>query len=300
MRSWGFDYESLRQVKPDIIMLSSSLMGQSGPLAEFAGFGNLAAAISGFYSLAGWPGRAPAGPFGAYTDTVAPRFTAAAILAALEYRRRTGQGQYIDQSQAEAALHFLAPALLDYTVNRRVQTQVGNRDLQMVPHGVYAAAGDDRWVAIAVGTPAQWEALCDVMQQPELIDDPRFATASLRRAHQDELEAIIVGWTDERDAAEVESLLQAHGVPASALQTMYDLYRDPQLAHRGHFVELAHPIHGTTTVEGSRFKLSRTPSRIERAGPTLGRDNHYVLETILGYSAERIAESKPWGCYSSR
>lgn len=295
MRSWGFDYESLRQVKPDIIMLSSSLMGQSGPLARFAGFGNLAAAISGFYSITGWPGRAPAGPFGAYTDTVAPRFTAAAILAALEYRRRTGQGQYIDQSQAEAALHFLAPALLDYTVNRRVQTQVGNRDLHMAPHGVYPAAGEDRWVAIAVGTPAQWEALCEVMQRPELIDDPRFATASLRRAHPDDLDTIIAAWTQERDAYEIETRLQAHRVPASTLQTMYDLYRDPQLAHRGHFVDLAHPIHGTTTVEGSRFKLSRTPSRIERSAPTLGRDNRYVLETILGYSPERIAELEALG-----
>jgi len=295
MRAWGFDYESLRQVKPDIIMLSSSLMGQSGPLAQFAGFGNLAAAISGFYSLTGWPGRAPAGPFGAYTDTVAPRFTAAAILAALEYRRRTGQGQYIDQSQAETALHFLAPALLNYTVNRRVQSQLGNRDLLMAPHGVYAAAGEDRWVAIAVTTPAQWEALCEAMQHPELIDDPRFATAALRRTHQNELEAIIVAWTHTRDANEIETLLQAHGVPASALQTMYDLYRDPQLAHRGHFVELTHPIHGTTTVEGSRFTLSRTPARIDRAGPTLGRDNRYVLETILGYSAERIAELEAQG-----
>jgi benzylsuccinate CoA-transferase BbsF subunit len=298
MRSWGFDYGSLRQVKPDIIMLSTSLMGQSGPLAQFAGFGNLAAAISGFYSITGWSGRAPAGPFGAYTDTVAPRFTAAAILAALEYRRRTGQGQYIDQSQAEAALHFLAPTLLDYTVNRRVQTRVGNRDLHMVPHGVYAAAGEDRWVAIAVGTHEQWQAFCDVIQQPDLVDDERFATSARRRTHQQELDAIITAWTRDRDAHEIEARLQARGVPASAVQTMYDLYRDPQLAYRGHFVELEHPLHGTTTVEGSRFKLSRTPARIERAGPTLGRDNRYVLETILGYRPERIAELEALGVLS--
>jgi benzylsuccinate CoA-transferase BbsF subunit len=270
-------------------------MGQSGPLAQFAGFGNLAAAISGFYSVTGWPGRAPAGPFGAYTDTVAPRFTATAILAALEYRRRTGQGQYIDQSQAEAALHFLTPTLLDYTVNRRVQTQVGNRDLHMAPHGVYAAAGADRWVAIAVGTHEQWQALCDVIQQPDLVADKRFATSARRRAQQQDLDAIIAAWTRDRDAHEIETRLQARGVPANAVQTMYDLYRDPQLAHRGHFVELEHPMHGTTTVEGSRFKLSRTPARIERAGPTLGRDNRYVLETILGYRPERIAEIEAMG-----
>jgi benzylsuccinate CoA-transferase BbsF subunit len=289
MHKWGLDYESLRQVKPDIIMLSTSLMGQSGPLAQFAGFGNLAAAITGFYSITGWPDRPPAGPFGAYTDTVSPRFTAVAILAALEYRRRTGQGQYIDQSQAEAALHFLGPALLDYTVNHRVQGQIGNRDRHLAPHGVYPAAGEDRWVAIAVSTSAQWTALCSVMQRPDLAEDARFATSSARLAQQDELDAIIAAWTRQRDAHELEALLQAQGITASAVQTMYDLYRDPQLAHRGHFVELAHPLHGLTTVEGSRFQLARTPARIEQAGPTLGRDNRYVLETILGYSPERIA-----------
>src|SRR5713101_665781 len=143
MRGWGFDYESLRKVNPKIIMLSSCLMGQTGPLAKIAGFGNLAAAISGFANLTGWPDRPPAGPFGAYTDYVSPRFTAMAILAALDHRRRTGQGQYIDQSQGEAALHFLGPALLDYTANDRVQKARGNRDPQIAPHGVYPAAGTD-------------------------------------------------------------------------------------------------------------------------------------------------------------
>ena len=119
MRAWGFDYESLRKVNPRLIMLSSCLMGQTGPLAKIAGFGNMAAAISGFHNLTGWPDRAPSGVFGAYTDYVAPRFTAMAILAALDHRRRTGEGQYIDQSQAECAIHFLGPAILDYTVNGR-------------------------------------------------------------------------------------------------------------------------------------------------------------------------------------
>ncbi len=120
MRAWGFDYESLRKVNPAVIMLSSCLMGQTGPLAKIAGFGNMAAAIAGFTNLTGWPDRPPCGVFGAYTDYVAPRFTAIAILAALDHRRRTGEGQYIDQSQAECAIHFLGPAILDYTVNGRV------------------------------------------------------------------------------------------------------------------------------------------------------------------------------------
>jgi crotonobetainyl-CoA:carnitine CoA-transferase CaiB-like acyl-CoA transferase len=295
MRAWSLDYEALCKVKPDIIMVSSCLMGQSGPMAKYAGFGNLAAAISGFYNLTGWPDRPPAGPFMAYTDAVAPRFTAAAILAALEFRRRTGEGQYIDQSQAESSLHFLAAALLDYTVNRRVQTRNGNRDAQMAPHGVYPTAGDDCWVAIGIATTEQWEAFCDIMQRPELIEDERFATRLARLAHQDELDALVADWTQSRDAATLETLLQQQGVPAHAVLPMDALYDDAQLAHRHHLVELEHPLHGTTVVEGSRFHLSRTPARIQHAAPTLGRHSRYVLETILGYPHARIAELEALG-----
>ncbi len=290
MGAWGLDYESLRKVKPDLIMLSTCLMGQSGPLAKFAGFGNLAAAISGFFNLTGWPDRPPAGPFGAYTDYIAPWFNASAILAALAYRRRTGQGQHIDLSQAEAALHFLGPTLLDYTVNNRARGPAGNRDLDMAPHGVYPATGEDRWIAIAVKNDEQWQALCAVMGQLELLRDSRFATLAARLAHQDDLDAIVAGWTKGLDAQEAEVLLQAQGVPASVIRTMHQLYEDPQLTHRGHFVQLEHPTHETTTVEGSRFKLSRTPAKVDGSAPTLGRDNHHVLEKILGYSEERITK----------
>lgn len=290
MRAWGLDYASVRKVKPEIIMLSTCLMGQSGPLSSFAGFGSLASAISGFHNLTGWPDRAPAGPFGAYTDTIAPRFTVAAVLAALEYRRRTGKGQYIDQSQSEASLHFLAPALLDYAANGRVQDRAGNRDALLAPHGVYPAAGEQRWVAIAVANDEQWRALCEVMDHPELADDARFATCSDRRQRQDELDGLLAAWTAPRDAHETESLLQARGVPASAVENSRDLYEDTQLRHRGLLVEVEHEVHGTIPVEGSRFALSRTPARIDRAAPTFGRDNQYVLQEILGYGPERIAE----------
>ena len=290
MRGWGLEYESLRKVKPDLIMLSSCLMGQSGPLAMFAGYGNLSAAICGFYHITGWPDRPPAGPFLAYTDTVSPRFTIAAILAALDHKRRTGEGQYIDQSQAESALHFLTPALLDYTINGRLQDRSGNRDAQMAPHGVFPSAGDDCWVAIAVRDDHDWKELCGVIGQAGLAENDRFATAEGRLARQEELDEIVAEWTKGRSAEESEATLQARHIPAHVVQNSTELFADPQLQHRGHFVKVPHQMLGTTTVEGSRFRLSRTPARIERSGPTFGQHSQWVLETLLGYDSERIAD----------
>ncbi len=290
MKAWGFDYESLRHIKPDIIMLSTCLMGQTGPRANFAGFGNLAAAISGFFHPTGWPDRPPAGPFGAYTDYIAPWYNATAIMAALTHKHHTGEGQHIDLSQAEAALQFLGPALLDYTANGRIEGPAGNSDQNFAPHGVYPARGQDRWIAIGVKNDQQWQSLCMVIGRPELTTDVRFATRTARLAGQDELDSLIVDWTAQHDMFEAETILQNHNVPASALRSIRELYNDPQLRQRQHFVELSHPKHGTTTVEGSRFKFSRTPARVEGAAPTLGRENSYVLETILGYDQKRITE----------
>jgi len=290
MRAWGLDYPAIRKIKPDIIMLSTCLMGQTGPLASFAGFGNLAAAISGFHNLTGWPDRPPAGPFGAYTDYISPRFTAIAILAALEYRRRTGKGQYIDQSQAEASLHFLSPALLDYSVNGRTQFRAGNSDPEFAPHGIYPAKGEDRWVAIVCRSDDDFRALCDMMKSPELVHDTRFKTSADRRKNASDLDEIVSNWSRQLEPREVERLAQERSIPAHAVQNSTEYYTDPQIAHRGHFVELPHPVYGKTIVEGARTKLSRTPAQVCRAAPTLGQDNQYVLEKILGYSEEQIAE----------
>jgi benzylsuccinate CoA-transferase BbsF subunit len=290
MRAWALDYPAIRKVKPDIIMLSSCLMGQTGPLASFAGFGNLAAAISGFHNLTGWADRAPAGPFGAYTDYVSPRFTAIAILAALEYRRRTGKGQYIDQSQAEASLHFLGPALLDYSANGRVQIRAGNSDRDFAPHGIYPSKGEDRWVAIVCRTDNDFNALCDLMKRPELARDTRFKTLSDRHKNAAALDEVVSSWSRELDPREAERLAQARGIAAHAVQNSAEFHTDTQVAHRGHFVQLPHPVYGKTIVEGARAKLSRTPAQARRAAPTLGQDNQHVLEKILGYSEEQIAE----------
>jgi benzylsuccinate CoA-transferase BbsF subunit len=290
MRKWQLDYDSLCKVRPDIIMLSTCLFGQTGPLRQIAGFGNMAAAIAGFSNLAGWPDRPATGVFGAYTDYIAPRYTAIAILAALEHRRRTGQGQYIDQSQAESAIHFLTPAILEYSVNHREPQRAGNFDRDMAPHGIYPAAGDDQWVAIVCRNDAEWRSLCKVINSIELCNDSRFATMQVRISNHTALDDIIGRWTASRAATEVEELLQAHGVPAYQVQNSSEAWQDSQFNHRGHFVELEHQTLGRITVEGPRAQLSRAPGRVSRAAPSLGRDNQYVLEKILGYDLDRISE----------
>ena len=290
MAKWGLDYESLRRVRPGLIMVSSSLMGQDGPMADYAGWGFMGAAMAGFHGLAGWPDRAPSGPFHSYTDYVVPRITAIALLAALDYRRETGRGQYIDFSQIEAAMHFLTPALLDYSVNGHAQTRVGNRDLNFAPHGVYPCAGNDQWIAVVCENEAQWQALCGVLQLRELEHDSRFISAAERLAHAEELDRIVARWTSTMERYHAESLLQAAGVPASAVQNSPELSRDPQLAHRGHFVEIPHPVHGTTVVESTAINLSLTPGTVSRAAPTQGGDTHQILKDILGYSEGQITE----------
>ncbi len=290
MRAWGLDYESLRQVKPEIIMLSSCLMGQTGPTSKFVGFGNMAAAVSGFYNLCGWADRPPSGPFAAYTDYIAPRFGAVSVLAALDYRRRTGKGQYIDQSQSESALHFLTPAFLDYAANARMEQGRGNDDINDAPHGVYPALGDDRWIAVACRTDAHWCALCHVMNRDDLARHEDFATITARQLNSSRLDQIIGEWTRRLTAIDAEVLLQGSGIPAGALQDSKDVSDDPQLASRGYLTELKHPIYGRTVVEGSRFLLSRTPAEITGPAPTIGGDSQYVLQSILGYDDERITE----------
>jgi crotonobetainyl-CoA:carnitine CoA-transferase CaiB-like acyl-CoA transferase len=283
---YGLGWETLREVKPDLVMISSCLLGQSGPWRDLTGFGNLAAAVTGFQQLACWPGSPPAGPYAAYTDFIGVRYNALAILAALEYRNRTGQGQYIDMAQGEAALHFLAPAFLDYAAHRRVPGPSGNSDRELHPHGTFACAGEDAWVAIAVRDERDFAALCEVIGRADLV---------ARRAEREMIDEAVSAWTRERTPGEVEAALQARGVPAHAVVDMPGLFACPQLQHRGHFVEIPHEIFGTTTIESTRLRLSRSRPRVPESSLSFGRDNRAVLESILGYSPERIADLEARG-----
>ena len=287
MKGWDFGYEQLRELNPGVIMLSSCLFGQTGPLAMFAGYGNLAAAITGFYNSTGWPDRPPTGPYAAYTDYVAPQFQLATLLAALDHRRRTGEGQYVDFSQAEAALHLLAPVIAESSAGGEVAGCAGNADPDLAPHGVYPCAGDDRWVAIACQDDEAWKALAGALGRPELAElerrGPPGPGGRARRGHRG---------VDHRarTPGDVERCLQGLGVAAHQVQNATELSHDPQVEHQGYWVTVDHPLHGPTVVEGTRFALSRTPARIERSAPTLGQHISEVLLDLLGYDGDRLAQ----------
>ena len=289
MERLGLGYEDLKKVNPEIIMLSSCMQDQTGPFADHPGFGFHMAALAGFYQITGWPDREP--PYlGPYTDFIAPHFNLAAILAALDYRKRTGQGQYIDVSQYENGVHFLSPLILDCQINARIADRMGNRNDHAVPHDAFRCQGEDRWCAIAVFTSEEWEDFCQVIGNPAWTKKPEFTTLAGRKKHEDELNGRIEEWTLQHTAEEVMCMMQAAGVAAGVLQTGEDLLEnDPQLKHRNFFRELDHPEVGKHHVPGPPFKLSETPFELKRA-PLVGEHNEYVLKEILGMSDEDMSE----------
>ena len=287
----GIGYEKARALNPSIIMVSTCLMGQTGPAASFAGFGFHAGSIAGFYEVTGWPDLPPDGPWIAYTDTIAPRFLAATVMAALDHRRRTGEGQYIDGSQLEMSLHFLAPQTIDFRVSGRTVSRQGNRSATAAPHGAYPCQGDDQWCAIAVENDDQWEALRRALGDPDWAQDSRFQTGQGRLAHQDEIDRNLDQWTSSRPPKEVMDLLQLEGVPAGVVQRSSDLLQDPQLAHRGFFRYMDHPEMGNIPYTGHQFRIGGYDSGPRSPAPMMGQHNEMVLREILGMSDEEVTEA---------
>jgi benzylsuccinate CoA-transferase BbsF subunit len=297
MNSLGLGYDDLKKMKPEIIMISLSSKGQTGPQSRLPAVGLHLAALSGFINLTGWPDRDPALLYGAYTDSIAGRYGVAAVMAALAQRQRTGKGQYIDLAQSEAGLQFLIPPLLDYAANGRVLSRDGNRHPVAAPHGAYRCQGEDRWCAIAVFKEEEWPALCRVMGHPAWTGDPRFATLAERKKNEDELNGLVEQWTVNRTAEEVMTLLQKAGVSAGILEKAEDLHRDPQLAARHHFWTLRHEEIGDSTYDGMGSILSETPAELYKAAPVLGQDNLEVYTQILGLSEEEFIDLMQQGVF---
>jgi crotonobetainyl-CoA:carnitine CoA-transferase CaiB-like acyl-CoA transferase len=290
MARWGLDFETLRSANPSLVMLSTSLMGQTGPHSALAGFGNLGASLSGFQHVVGWPDRPPIGPFGPYTDFVGPRFSLTTLLAALEHRRLTGEGCWIDVAQVEAGVFFQSAEVAACLGDGQVAQRLGNADLEHAPHGVYPCRerdGRERWVALAVRDDVDWTRLVQALGLP---DEPLWASADGRRDDRTRLDDLLAQATAPLTAEDVERRLQTVGVPAHVVSSSRDWVQDVQLAHRGHVLRLPHPLHGEAVVEAPRCLLSETPGVVTAPAPVYGQHTQQVLTEMLGYSAERIQQ----------
>jgi benzylsuccinate CoA-transferase BbsF subunit len=281
MDRMGLGYQDLQEVKPDLIMLSSCMYGQTGRLRSMPGYGVPLTAISGLTHLCGWPDRPPTGPYGSYTDYLVPRFNLLAIVSALDYRRRTGQGMYIDAAQLEASVQFVAPALLQFSANGRAMGREGNKDPDAAPHGVYRCRGEDRWCAITVLTDAQWRGFCQALADQDWTGRPEFATLDGRQAHENELDALVEAWTSRREAGKVMETLQRHGVPAGVANNGRDLGENPQFIHDQYYTRLDHPEMGQVDYAAHSIDFSRSPQVVRRS-PCLGEHTEYVCRRIIG------------------
>ena len=284
----GLGYAALSEVRSDLIYLSSSSCGQTGPDREHVGYAPHFAAQAGLSFVTGyedWPPSVLAGAFDLRSATTA----AFAILAALLYRQRTGEGQYIDLASQETIAIINADALMDYVMNGRIRTRQGNKHDTMAPHNCYRCRGDDNWISIAVANGQEWGALCNAMGKPELAEDERFSSAEARWRHQDQLDQVISDWARNQDYYELMHELQKLGVAATPSLSSKALFNDPHLAARKIFTQVEHPELGKDWVVAPPWRLSETPASIRRQSPLLGEHNHEVFERRLGMSREEIA-----------
>jgi len=303
MDKWGLGYEQMRELNDDIIYVQQSGMGSYGTYGRFRTVGPVAAAFAGMSEMSGLPEPfAPAGWGYSFLDWIGAYGFAQAVLSGLLHRELTGRGQHIDSSQVEAGIALIGPTLLDWQVNGREFTRAGNVSpyLQAGPHGLYPARGDDRWIALAVFTQEEWEALAEFAEHPEWIDDPRFASSALRATHRRELDALIGAWTVTHDRFELMHRLQAAGLRAGAVQTAEDRYdSDPQLAHLNWLTELEGTKIGRWPVYESPVRMSATPpyagGRTNRGAPGYGEDNDKILSEVLGFSEKEIRKLRTEG-----
>jgi benzylsuccinate CoA-transferase BbsF subunit len=298
MDKMGFGYDVLKKIKPDVIMISLSGYGDTGPYRDYIAYGPAQVPLSGLSALTGYKGWPPMHSGFSYADPNAGVHGAFAILAALIHRRKTGEGQYIDMSQWECAMALLPEGILDYTFNGREPERIGNADPLMAPHGIFKCLDRpeqilgvtiDQFVAIACANDEEWGRLAAVMGEPMRASEPKFATLAARKNNEDELEALITAWTSTRRAAEVAETLQQAGIAAAVVaDNKYLAEEDPHLRARDYWVELEHPEVGAKQHAGVPWKLSRTPTVVRAPAPQIGQHTDQILRELLGYSAEEI------------
>ena len=307
LAKWDMGYEKLREINPQIVAAYQPMQGVEGPHRDFLGFGAVLTPISGLSHLSGNPERLPFGVGTNYPDyALNPGHTVVAIVAALRNRERTGQGQMVELAQIESVASTLGPALLDYSVNGRVQTRDGNRSSWMAPHGVYRCLDEarshppepgqnpetrERWIALAVRNDAEWSALCEVAGAASVAVDDRFDTILGRLEHEAVLDAALGEWTASQSASDLEATLQAAGVPAALVRDAEDMMdHDAHLAERGYYAYLDHPETGRSAYDGPVVKLSETPGELAAPAPLLGEHTFHVATEILGYSEDEVGE----------
>ncbi len=295
MERMGLGWDVLRALRADLIMIALSGYGATGPDADKVSYGPAQVPLSGMSSVTGYRGFPPMHVGISYGDPTGGLHGAVAVLAALLHRARTGQGQYVDLSQWETSMAVLPEAICAWTMNGAAPERDGNRDAHMAPHGVFRAAGEDRWIAIAVEDDAAWARLAAAIGHPELASDPRYATAAARKQREDALEEVVTAWTSMRAPEEATATLQTAGVTAFTAATNRDLAEDPHLNARGFFVELPHPVVGTRKHAGVPWRMSESDCRVRRVAPCLGGDTDQVLRDVCGYSEAEIARLRAAG-----
>jgi crotonobetainyl-CoA:carnitine CoA-transferase CaiB-like acyl-CoA transferase len=291
------DYEHLRAVKPDIILVSMPSHGKSGPESHHVSYGTNVEQLAGLASLTGYPDLGPHKSAIAYGDPNAGAIAAAAVLAALHHRRATGDGQHVEVAQWEALVGNIGEYILGYQMDGNPGERLGNRHVSRV-QGVYECATPDEWVAVSAGSDAEFASLCGVIGRPELARDPRFADVVSRRHHHDELDAIIGEWTRTRSQDEAACELQAAGVSAAPVLTIQRLMQDEHLRARGFWETVTHAEAGTWDMEGPVWRMSRTPGHVRVPPPMYGEHNTWVLRDLLGLSDAEIAALEAEGVTS--
>jgi benzylsuccinate CoA-transferase BbsF subunit len=287
MPELGLGYEDCKKIKPDIIYLSSNMYGHTGPYANRGGFGGTLLSASGLMHLTGWPDGLPKEPGYVYTDFVAPKFALLGLLAALDFRRKTSKGQYIDLSQMETIPFFQSPINLDYQANGRDSMRIGNRSTYAAPHGVYRCQGRHRYCVITVFSDDKWRKFCQVIGQPSLAEDPEFRTVLNRLKNVDKVDKLVEDWTMLHSTEEVMNLMQAAGIAAGVVQNGQDLDNDPQL--KDYYWNLDYPELGILPYRGMPVKASGFDYEVKRC-PRLGEHNDYVYTELLGISDTEFAQ----------